>query len=327
MFAFVMLGFGRHFARVLVAFSLLSACHAKAPAKRASAEPAELALWPQAAPGSEGLALKETITERSKNPGQRDRAITGVLKPSLTAYLPERANGSALIVAVGGAYVREAWDKEGVDTAAFFTKKGVSVFLLKYRLPGEGHQHRSDVPLQDAQRAVRWVRSRAESYHVDPARIGVMGFSAGGHLASSLGSRFADKVYTATDAADDFSARPDFVILLYPVVSMEDPIAHATSRLALLGESPSEAARMAYSSDRSVTAANPATLLILAGDDTAVLPENSLRYYRALVAAGVSAELHVYERGGHGFALRSPPGSAVEGWAELAAKWMSRRGS
>jgi acetyl esterase/lipase len=319
----------RHFARLLFAAGLLLSCHRNASneSKPTKGEASELRLWPGVAPGSLGLELKEVATERSLNPQQHDRAITGVLKPSLTPYLPEHPNGSALIVAVGGAYVREAWDKEGVDTARLFVSQGVTVFLLKYRLPGEGHQHRSDVPLQDGQRAVRLVRARAASFQLDPARIGVMGFSAGGHLASLLGSKFADKVYDPVDAADNLSARPDFVILLYPVVSMEDPIAHALSRRSLLGENPSEQARIAYSADRAVTRNNPATLLILAGDDSAVLPENSLRYYRALSAAGVSAELHVYERGGHGFALRSPKGSAVDGWGELAAKWMSRRGS
>jgi acetyl esterase/lipase len=263
----------------------------------------------------------------ANNPELRDRAITGIGAPSLTAYLPKRPNGSALIVAPGGAYLREAWDKEGVDTARWFVNKGVSVFLLKYRLPGEGHERRSDVPLQDAQRAVRLLRARAASFHLDPARIGMVGFSAGGHLASMAASRFADKVYEDVDAADALSARPDFSILLYPVVSMEDPVAHEGSRRALLGDAPSEQARLKYSTDRQVTAANPPTLLILAADDRAVLPENALRYYRALIAAGVSVELHIYERGGHGFGLRTPPGAAVEGWPDLALQWLKRRGS
>ncbi|HWA74617.1 MAG TPA: alpha/beta hydrolase [Polyangiaceae bacterium] len=314
----------RTFAQLLLVSWGLAACRAQAVAIEKTSE---LPLWPGDAPGSAGLALAEVVTERSKDPALHDRAITGILRPSLTVYVPAQPNGAALIVAPGGSYLREAWDKEGVDTARWFANKGVTVFLLKYRLPAEGHQARSDVPLQDAQRAVRVVRARAASFRLDAKRIGVMGFSAGGHLAALLASRFDEKVYEPVDAADRLSARPDFAILLYPVVSMEDPIAHAGSRRALLGESPNAALLVAKSADRQVTRENPRTLLLLAADDQAVLPENSLRYYRALRDAGVSAELHVYESGGHGFGMRSPKGAAAEGWAELALSWMRRRHS
>jgi len=312
----------RSLALMLIASSSALACRGKTQPSDAGRE---LRLWPGVAPGSAGLVLHETVTERSQDPRVHDRAITGILEPTLTVYVPERPNGSALIVAPGGSYLREAWDKEGVDTARWFTEKGVSVFLLKYRLPAEGHQNRADVPLQDGQRAVRVVRSRAAAFGLHPSRIGVMGFSAGGHLASTLASKFDAKVYEPVDPADSVSARPDFVILLYPVVSMEDPIAHMDSRRALLGTSPSDDLSVAYSADHNVTPQNPATLLILASDDRAVAPENALRFYRALTGASVSAELHVYEHGGHGFAFRSPKDSPAEGWAELAWEWMTRR--
>jgi acetyl esterase/lipase len=316
---------GRTAAEPLLVFFVLFAlvaCRAKAVV---TDKTSEFPLWPGNAPGSAGLALTEVVSERSKDPALHDRAITGISKPSLTAYSPQRPNGAALIVAPGGSYLREAWDKEGVDTARWFVKRGVTVFLLKYRLPAEGHQARSDVPLQDAQRAVRLVRERASAFRVDARRIGVMGFSAGGHLASLLASRFDEKVYEPLDAVDRVSARPDFLILLYPVVSMEGPIAHAGSRRALLGESPSEALLLAKSADRQVSRANPPTLLLLAADDQAVSPENSLRYFRALRDAGVSAELHVYESGGHGFGMRSPKGAPAEGWPELSLSWLKRQ--
>ena len=272
------------------------------------------------------------MEERSGDVKKPDRAVRGIRSPTLTAFLPKQANGASLIIAPGGGYVREVIDKEGSEIAGWFAEHGVTVFVLKYRLPGEGHAHASLVPLQDAQRAVRLVRAEAAAWHLDPARIGFLGFSAGGHVAASLATQFARKVYEPVDASDSLSARPDFLLLLYPVISMQEPIAHQGSKGALLGAHPSAADVALHSCELHVQSSSPPTFLALADDDHSVLPENSLRYYQALTRAGVPAELHVFLRGGHGFALRGTAEEASRHWPELAWHWLQalsvvRRGS
>ena len=287
----------------------------------------EIALWPGTAPGSDKVTRKETIRERSRDPAVPDRAVSGITRPTLTAFLPPKPNGAALIIASGGGYQHEVLDKEGLEVARAFTPRGLTVFLLKYRLPGEGHQNAADVPLQDGQRAVRVVRANAAAWGIDPARIGVMGFSAGGHLVAQLGARFSAQANApAVDQIDRGSARPDFLVLLYPVISMEEGVAHAGSKRALLGAHPAPEQVAAYSPDRHVSKDAPPTLLLLADDDTAVLPENSIRYYQALKRAGVPAELHVFARGGHGFGIRKAAGLPVAMWPDLAWDWMASIG-
>ncbi len=287
----------------------------------------EIELWPGVAPGSGQLAsLRESVTERSKDPELRDRYVAGVLRPRLLVFRAPRPNGTGVIIAPGGAYVRTVLDKEGFETARWLAARGVSAFVLLYRLPGEGHAQRADVPLQDAQRAVRLVRGRARDFQLDARRIGVLGFSAGGHVAASVATRFDARVYPALDALDRNSARPDFSILLYPVLSMEESIGHGGSRRALLGEAPGAADIARYSLQNAVTAATPPTLLILTGDDRAVLPENSLRYHAALQRHHVPAELHIFARGGHGFGIRGAQGLPVGNWPELARGWLAASG-
>jgi acetyl esterase/lipase len=231
-----------------------------------------------------------------------------------------------VIIAPGGGYVRTVLDKEGFETARWLAARGVSAFVLLYRLPGEGHAQRADVPLRDAQRAVRVVRGRARDFGLDPQRIGFLGFSAGGHVAASVATRFGASVYAAVDALDAGSARPDFSILLYPVISMDAGIAHGGSREMLLGPAPSAASVGKYSLENAVTAATPPTLLILTDDDAVVLPENGLRYYSALHRNGVPAELHVFARGKHGFGIRGAQGLPVGNWPELAWTWLLASG-
>jgi acetyl esterase/lipase len=313
----------------------------------------EIPLWPGIAPGSGAVKLVEKLVDRSRDaarpdqhgdPGRvpkpsrdatqpakpagsaRDRYVTGISRPSLTAYLPDKPNGASLIVAPGGGYVREVIDKEGIEVARHFAAKGLTVFVLKYRLPCEGHAKATDVPLQDAQRAVRSVRANAAAWKLAPARIGILGFSAAGHLASTLATRFGAKAYEPIDQVDALSARPDFVILMYPVISMEDGVAHAGSRTALLGARPAPALIAEHSTDLHVSADGPPTLLMLAGDDTSVPPENSLRYYQALRRASVPAELHVYAKGGHGFAMRLPADAPAAAWPDTAWAWMTSLG-
>lgn len=287
----------------------------------------ELPLWPGLAPGSEQLtSLRESVTERSKDPQLKDRFVAGVTRPRLLVFRAAKPSGMGVIVAPGGAYARTVLDKEGFETARWLAARGVSAFVLLYRLPGEGHARRADVPLQDAQRAVRVVRGHARDLHLDGARIGVLGFSAGGHVAASVATRFDAQVYAPVDGLDAGSARPDFSILLYPVISMEATVGHGGSRQALLGEAPNAAAIASYSLENAVTAATPPTLLLLTGDDTAVVPENSLRYYAALRRHDVPAELHVFAKGGHGFGIRLAQGLPVGNWPELARTWLAASG-
>lgn len=327
---------GRSSATALIWIGLLGAAHAApspAPAAASAASAAaiepgvtELPLWPGVAPGSEGLALKESITERSTDPRVRDRFIAGVLRPRLLHFRPAKPSGTGVIITPGGGYGRTVLDKEGFETARWLAARGVSAFVLLYRLPGEGHARRADVPLQDAQRAVRVVRGRARELGLDGQRIGFLGFSAGGHVAASVATRFDAQVYAPVDALDAGSARPDFSILIYPVISMDASIAHAGSRRALLGDAPSPEALAAYSLENAVTAGTPPTLLILADDDTVVPPENGLRYYSALHRSGVPAELHVFTRGKHGFGIRGAQGLPVGNWPDVAWTWLGASG-
>jgi acetyl esterase/lipase len=320
---------GSLFARTLfAAASVLLAALPCAPRAQALPAPAsaELVLWPGVAPGSAGVKLQETLTERSKDPAVRDRFVSGVLQPSLSPFKPAKPNGAAVIIAPGGGYVREVLDKESFEIASWLSARGVSAFVLKYRLPGEGHADRAEVPLRDAQRAVRLLRARAAEFRLDPGRIGFLGFSAGGHLAATLSTRFADRVYEPVDAVDQTSARPDFTLLLYPVISMDEKISHSGSRQALLGETPSAEQSARYSADLHVTKATPPALLILADDDPFVPSEHALRYYRALHQAGVGAELHIYAKGGHGFGMRGTKGLPLAAWPEVALAWLTASG-
>jgi acetyl esterase/lipase len=272
------------------------------------------------------VTLTEAITERSSDPNRPDRFVSGVVRPKLLVFAAREPNGTALIIAPGGGYVREVLDKESFEIADWVSARGVTAFVLTYRLPGEGHERRADVPLQDAQRAMRLVRARAAEWRIDEARVGFMGFSAGGHVAASVATRADEVVYERVDAVDAKSARPSFSILLYPVISMDPGVGHTGSRQALLGESPSDALVLASSADRQVTARTPPTLMILAYDDTLVVPEHSLRYYRALHQAGVSAELHIYAAGKHGFGIRGAAGLPIGRWPEVAWSWLRSSG-
>jgi acetyl esterase/lipase len=282
----------------------------------------EFPLWSGAAPGSAELAFDEILEERSPDTSAFfDRAITRILKPRIAVFRPERPNGLAVLLAPGGGYQRVVWDKEGVDIAQWLVGLGVTVCVLVYRLPAEGHANGHDVPLQDAQRAMRVMRQHAAEWGIDPQRIGAMGFSAGGHVASSLSTGFDRDVYAPRDAADKLSARPDFAMLAYPVISMDASIAHAGSRQNLLGEQPDAAMLKAYSNDACVTAKTPEAFIFLPDDDAAVPAENSIRYYLALRRAKVKAELHVFRDGGHGFGIRMATGP-VGAWTSLCENWL-----
>jgi acetyl esterase/lipase len=279
-------------------------------------------LWPdKTAPGSERVAAQQRIVERSDDTSAPDRIITGVTQPYLVVYRPRRPNGTALLVTPGGGYERIVLDKEGSALVpAFVEQAGVTLFVLRYRLPGGDHVDARNAPLADAQRALRIIRARAGDWDIDPRRIGVIGFSAGGHVAASLGTRFGDKVYAAVDADDRCSARPDFMLLVYPVIDM-GAHAHRGSRDRLLGATPAATEIAAYSPQRHVDANTPPTFLLHAADDDSVPVGNSLLFFDALRRTNVPGELHVYPRGGHGFGVRETRGPLAT-WPQLALEWM-----
>lgn len=268
--------------------------------------------------------LSPTISERSRSLFAPDRALTGINEPSLTAWVPEHPNGAAIIIAPGGSYRRVVLDKEGIEIARALAPLGVTSFLLTYRLPGEGHENRADAPLADAQRAVRLVRRQAAEWNLDPERIGFLGFSAAGHLGASLATGYDRAAYALDDAEQAVSARPDFVALVYPVVTMQDEAVHAGSREALLGEAPSPEQKQAQSPEEHVDSRTPETFIVHADDDPSVSSMNAIAFYSALHQAGVKAELHVYRDGGHGFGIAGAGDLPVAGWPDLLASWLKR---
>lgn len=291
----------------------------------ADAQPAEeIPLWPGVAPGSESFEGEEKRVE-PENSEVPDAWIESVVQPTLTIYLPpaERRNGTAVVVCPGGGYAGVAIDKEGHEVARWFQERGVAAVVLKYRNGGKQHQH--PIPLNDAQRALRFVRSKAGEWQIDPNRIGIMGFSAGGHLASTAGTHYDEGDPSADDPLDRASCKPNFLVLVYPVISMEDGVTHGGSRKNLLGETPTAEQIKFLSNDLQVTAKTSPTFLVHAGDDKAVPVENSWRFYDALLKHDVPAELHVFERGGHGFGMRAHD-LPVGHWPELLEAWLNEHG-
>jgi acetyl esterase/lipase len=245
-------------------------------------------------------------------------------KPNLRIFLPpeERANGTAVVVLPGGGYSTHAMDHEGRQIAQWLNGMGIAAYVLKYRL-GDRYDH--PAPLLDAQRAIRWVRVHAAEHGVDPARVGVWGFSAGGHLASTAGTRFDAGDANASDPVDRLSSRPDFLILGYPVITFEEQYTHQGSRRQLIGENPDTALIEELSNHKQVTAETPPTFLFHTDEDSGVPPENSVLFYMALRKAGVPAELHIYERGRHGVGL-APNDPVLSSWGERLRDWLMVRG-
>ena len=272
-----------------------------------------LPLWPEGVPGA-----------RAIGPEQNDNGrIANVSEPTLTLIGPavDRPNGTAVIVAPGGGYVRQSADREGTQYATWLSTLGVTTFVLKYRMQEFGHP----APLQDVLRAVRLLRSRAAEFHIDPERIGVMGSSAGGHLAASAGTLFDHPLGRTGNALDRISARPDFLMLLYPVIAMDGPAVHAGSRKALLGANPTPETVQLMSPERQVTARTPPTLLIHTQADASVPVENSILFYQALTKVRVPAEMYLFEQGGHGMGMRDGLANASL-WPRRAEEWLRSRG-
>ena len=261
-------------------------------------------LWPDGAPGAVGTEPQD--------------------KPKLTLYrVPsDRASGAAIVVCPGGSYRTLASDHEGKQVAEWLNSLGISAFVLQYRV---GPRYRHPAPLTDAQRALRLVRARGAEWNVDPARVGIMGFSAGGHLVSTTGTHFDDGNPQATDPVERVGSRPDLMILAYPVVSLSAPFTHSPSRQNLLGDAPDPKLLDELSAERHVTARTPPAFLFHTSDDPGVAVENSVALYQALHAAQVPAELHVFPKGPHGVGL-APQDPVLSQWPTLCAAWLRAMG-
>ncbi|MCX2678574.1 alpha/beta hydrolase [Galbibacter sp. EGI 63066] len=244
--------------------------------------------------------------------------------PTLDIFLPPKKNatGKAVVICPGGGYRHLAYDWEGTEVAKLLNAKGIAAFVLKYRIPtSKSVTNKEIVPLEDAQRAIRIVRKNAESWNIKSDQIGVMGFSAGGHLASTLGTHYDEKIPEVNDSLTSISARPDFMILIYPVITFKENYTHQGSRERLIGKNPSEEMVEHYSNELQVTANTPPTFLVHSTDDNAVPVENSLMFYRALKDKGVPVEMHIYPYGGHGFGLAIGRGH-LQTWPDRLLNWI-----
>lgn len=246
--------------------------------------------------------------------------IANISRPTLAIYLPakEKATGAAVVICPGGGYGINAYKHEGTDVATALNEAGVACFILKYRLPSDKIMKDKRIgPLQDAQQAMLLVRGRAREWNLDPDKIGIAGFSAGGHLASTAGTHYQ---HVLVDNPTRVSARPDFMILLYPVISFSDSIGHIGSRTNLLGASPTAEDVKLYSNEYQVTSDTPPTFLMHAGDDGVVKVANSIHFYESLQRHHVPAELFIYPKGGHGFGLVNP--TSPDRWLDRCLDWM-----
>lgn len=284
-------------------------------------------LLPAQPPDRPVVRLWEGKAPHAKTDGPADTPTVTVFRAPA-----DKANGTAVVICPGGGYGFLADDHEGKQVAEFFNGIGVTAFVLKYRIVGKdrpGPLH--PAPLEDVQRALRLVRHKAADYGVNPARVGIMGFSAGGHLASSAATHFDKGGLKNDDNVEKQSCRPDFAVLAYPVISMEPGVTHGGSRNNLLGVNPDAKLVELMSNDKQVTKDTPPTFIFHTSEDKAVLPENAVRFYLACKAAGVPVELHIYEKGRHGVGLGRDPKwtggePSVATWPDRLSDWMRSRG-
>ena len=273
-------------------------------AQPAGAAPDTVLLWPDGAPQAVGSAPED--------------------RPTLTIHrpAPERATGTGVVICPGGGYAMLAMEKEGHAVARWLNSMGITAFVLRYRL---GPRYHHPAQFQDVQRALQYVRAHADALEVAPDHLGLMGFSAGGHLAATAATLFDRSFGTPQDSLRAFSARPDLLILAYPVISFTEDYAHAGSRRMLLGDAPDPELTRLLSPEQHVSARTPPAFLFSTDTDTTVPPENSVAFYLALRQAGVPAELHVYERGPHGAGL-APEDLALSSWPDRLADWLALQG-
>lgn len=274
-----------------------------------AASQTEILLWPGGAPGAKGTAAAD--------------------KPTITPYPAAKPNGAAVVVFPGGGYTGLASDHEGLQPAKWLNSLGVSAFVVKYRLGSAGYRH--PIEMGDGQRALRWVRANAVRYGVDPRRVGVLGFSAGGHMAATVSTHWDSGAPGAADSVDRKGCRPDWSILAYPVITMDASFTHMGSRDNLLGSAPSQKLVDSLSNEKQVTSTTPPAFLFHAKDDNVVPVKNAQAYYDSLGKRGVERVLKLYDKGGHGFGLAdglggAPNNATLATWPGLAAAWMEERG-
>lgn len=289
---------------------------------RISAQDHILPLWP------EGIPCESTLKMEIRDDGRIGRVVSKVHTPELAVYLPAEgtANGTGVVICPGGGYTVLAWDWEGTRMAKWYNRMGIAAFVLKYRLPRwESLACRDEVALMDVNRAIRTVRSKAALYRLDPDRVGVMGFSAGGHLAATALTHFDAGDPAHPIPVERVSSRPDFGVLMYPVITMDTLYAHMGSRANLIGRDPTKERASYYSAEAQVSAQTPPTILIHADNDEGVVPENSVKFYLAMRQHGVPAALHIFKSGGHGFSMAEGMGD-VEGWTRVCEEWLADMG-
>jgi len=268
-----------------------------------------------------GSVKNESYSEKSTLTGEIVSRYEKVTDPTITVFLPpyEKATGAAVLICPGGGYEVLAFDHEGIAIARWLNDNGIAGIILKYRLPSDLIMTDKSVgPLQDAQEAIRIIRRNASEWKINPREIGVIGFSAGGHLASTLSTHFTEKVYEVKDTT---SARPDFSLLIYPVISFNTSFTHAGSRKNLIGDNPSDNAVRHFSNELQITENTPPTFLVHSSDDKAVPVRNSIVYFEGLVSRNIPAEMHVFQKGGHGYGL-SINKETQSAWPDLCLSWL-----
>lgn len=286
------------------------------------AQPVSLKLWPNGVPGSKKDADYVEKTNKAKDGIVRVEKVT---EPDIAVYLPkaDKATGTAVLIIPGGGYGIIAIDHEGYAIANWLNEQGIAGIVLKYRLPSDKiMEDKSIGPLQDAQEAMRTIRRNADKWKIDPKKVGVIGFSAGGHLASTLSTHFNDKVY---EVKDNISARPDFSLLIYPVITMDASFTHMGSRNNLIGNNPTDDQIKKFSNDLQITSDTPPAFLVHSSDDGAVPVLNSISYYQGLQKNKIAAELHIFQKGGHGYGLAKNRGTE-SAWPGLCSAWLKASG-
>jgi acetyl esterase/lipase len=279
-------------------------------------------LWPGGVPGfilNQDYTEKETVVEGLSTRYEK------VTSPTIMPYLPsgDKATGAAVLICPGGGYSGLAFNHEGHAIARWLNENGIAGIILKYRLPSDLIMKDKSVgPLQDVQEALRTIRRNAAKWNIDPQKIGVMGFSAGGHLASTLSTHFGEKVY---EPKDNTSARPDFSILIYPVITMDSSFTHAGSRRNLIGQNPSPEQILRFSNEKQINEKTPPAFIVHSADDKTVPVTNSIRYYEGLVKFGIPSELHIFQKGGHGYGL-AVNRETQSAWPELCIRWLKASG-
>jgi len=283
-------------------------------------QPQKVSLFSESIPCESNVALSLRYDFERK-------MIVEVELPEMWFFPAENSNvkSAAVLIIPGGGYGGLSYEREGNQVASWLNSLGISAFVLIHRLPSPAYGDcQNSVPLTDAKRAMELIRENADIWKIDSSQIGVIGFSAGGHLAATLSTKYSDKYDDSVNTTKDYNARPDFTILIYPVITMSLPETHYGSRKNLLGENPSNDDVMLFSNENHVTPNTPPTLLIHAGDDKAVVVENSIKYFSALQSNAVPSAMHIWEKGGHGFGMRGGEG-AIKSWPIVAEDWLIQR--